>query len=122
MLAVFVSFLHPGKPQIGTQAGLWGRQGNTPIIHRALEVLNVMTQNDHDQELYEARLKARRDRAAELEDARAQGDARGILKGQILLALRLLKQEPTSQEVLNAMPLDELAQLARQLEEQLQTR
>jgi predicted transposase/invertase (TIGR01784 family) len=91
---------------------------NTPIIHRALEVLNVMTQSDHDRELYEARLKARRDNASSL----AEADERGILKGQILLAQKLLKQEPTSQDVLNAMPPDELARLARQLEELLQAR
>jgi predicted transposase/invertase (TIGR01784 family) len=87
---------------------------NTPIIHRALEVLNVMTQNDRDREIYEGRLKQRRDRTAELEDAREQG----VLIGRIQAYQELFGQAPTSEAELKNLSLEQLSALLEQLRKQ----
>jgi ribosomal protein L19E len=101
---------------------------DTPVVRRALEVLNVMTQNDRERELYEGRLKARRDMAAHREGGREEGIKEGIKEGReqerkeaaihrIRVYRQLLKDSPFSEEQLRATPLDELVRLADELEQ-----
>jgi predicted transposase/invertase (TIGR01784 family) len=89
-----------------------------PIIHRALGVLNMLTRNEQERERYEARLKGRRDRDSSLAEALDVG----ILIGQILFAQKMLKMESPALADLKVMNPDELAQLARLLEERLKSR
>lgn len=67
-----------------------------------------------EREIYEGRLKGRRDRAAE--------KAGLILVGQITGYQSILKQPVSSQEELFAMTLEELTQLADALKTQLTER
>jgi predicted transposase/invertase (TIGR01784 family) len=104
-----------------------------PAVQRAMEVLQMITQNDAERERYEARLKERRDRnmfAQEAEKREQEGLARGRVEGrvegqtlgyirQIHLCQRLLKIPPTPQEQLLALSLPELQTLAESLERQL---
>ena len=82
----------------------------------------MLTQSDLEREKYEARLKYQRDAQAMLQDAVQRGQKRGQLIGRVQLAERLLKQESTAEEVLLAMPQDQLLQLADRLEAQLAPR
>ncbi len=98
---------------------------DTPVIHHALEVMYVVTQNDRERELYEGRLKARLDRAsevAEMEEVRARAAKayeRGTIHGSIRLCQRMLKLPPIPIEELDAMTDEQLTQLLAQLESRL---
>jgi predicted transposase/invertase (TIGR01784 family) len=85
-----------------------------PIIHRAMEVLNVLSQTDLERERYEARMKGRRDEASyQAEMARIED--RGILIGRIQDRQEMQGQTPTAQEELKKLSLEELSRLFEQL-------
>jgi hypothetical protein len=102
-----------------------------PLMHRAMEVLRMVTQSDLERERYEARLKFQRDWNVHLRDAREDGEKlglergeklgleRGVLIGRVQAYERLLKQAPTPPEALRSLSLEELAALAERLERQL---
>lgn len=97
-----------------------------PIIHRAMEELTMLTQNDLERERYEARLKAHHDYVSFLHEAKhrheqglQQGRAQGAAIGRIQVCQRLLKRRETPEEQLLALPLDELFRQAEQLEKEL---
>ena len=104
---------------------------DTPEIRQAMEVLMMLTQVDIQKEIYEGRIKARRDermrlidalaegRAKGLAEGRAEGRAEGVLIGRIEFAQKLLRREVTQRAVLEAMPLEALEALAVQLEREL---
>jgi hypothetical protein len=79
----------------------------------------MLTLDELEREKYEARLKYQRDEAARLLYATKMGEKRGALIGRIQLAERVLKHEQTSEEVLRAMTLEQLRQLADKLEVRL---
>jgi predicted transposase/invertase (TIGR01784 family) len=107
---------------------------DTPIFHRCLEVMNVLTQNDRERELYEGRLKARRDQAAlvhdvvqALQEGREEGHKeglkegreKGMLIGRIQAYEELLGRPPSSAADLQALSLEQLAERVDQLRAQL---
>ena len=53
----------------------------TPAMEQAVEVLRAMMRNSLERELYEAQLKARRDRDAFILEAETRGLQKGIEKG-----------------------------------------
>ena len=71
----------------------------TPTIRKAMEVLRMLTQSELEREKYEARLKYQRDEASRLYDAREAGMNQGVLIGRVQQAERILKLEPTPEEV-----------------------
>jgi predicted transposase/invertase (TIGR01784 family) len=99
---------------------------NIPPIHQALEVLNVFTQDDHERERYEARLKMRRDAYTALADALDQGIEKGIetgiekgeLIGRIRSCQRWLRLPVAPRDELRKLSLPELTSLTEQLEKQ----
>jgi predicted transposase/invertase (TIGR01784 family) len=86
-----------------------------PQMHKAMEVLRMVTQSDLDRERYEARLKYRRDEDARLHDAKELG----VLIGKIQFGERLLRLEPTPPETLDALSLEQLRERVTSLEAQL---
>lgn len=95
-------------------------------VRWALEGLIMISQSDRDRELYESRLKMRRDITAALDDARtegeATGEARGEARGQIARIhslQRLLHSEMTPPDQLQMISLAELEGLAARLEAKL---
>ncbi len=86
-----------------------------PPIRKAMEVLQMFTQNDLERERYEARLKFRRDQNAMLRDARLEGEERGTLLGRIQERQEFLGMEATPQEILRAMTLEQLQELVDEL-------
>jgi predicted transposase/invertase (TIGR01784 family) len=84
---------------------------DVPPVRRALEVLNVMSLNDREREVYQAKLKARRDRNAEIQDAR--------LSGRILAYQEILNLPITPEEDLQTMSLEELQALVEALKKQV---
>lgn len=100
-----------------------------PEIEEAVEVLEMLTQDEVQREFYEAREKARRDAASwqaaierlkqEASSGRAEGRTEGELIGQIRAYERFLGQTPTPEDSLATMSLDELKQRMEQLEAQL---
>jgi predicted transposase/invertase (TIGR01784 family) len=103
-------------------------------VRRALEVLGMMSHDDREREIYEGRLKARRDRAAELQDAsdegrkeghkegRKEGRAEGESIGRILTLQELLGLPPMPREQLEAMAAEDLAKLAAELQQRMKAR
>jgi len=119
---------------------------NTPEIQEAVEVLTLLTQDYMQKEIYEGRLKARRDAQtmlnvmaetrealeetrealaetsealAEARKAAAEALGRGVLIGQIVAFQKRLRQNLTPREELEAMPLAGLAALSAQLEREV---
>lgn len=100
---------------------------DTPEIHRAMEELTVLSQNDVERERYEARLKLHRDELSRLHSAHREGLELGIEQGiekgkwigMIQTYQRLLKRPLSSEEQLRSSSADELQQLAQQLEQEL---
>jgi predicted transposase/invertase (TIGR01784 family) len=111
-----------------------------PDYQQALEEMKQMTQSELERERYESRLKAQRDLAALLQDARSeglaqgrsealaearseglvQGRSEGLVQGlirQIHLCQRVLQQPMTANEQLHALPLPDLERLAQDLED-----
>ncbi len=98
----------------------------TPAVHRAMEVLYMLSQNDLERARYEARLKDERDRISFVEEARQLGRELGLELGRkegevgrIHLSQRLLKLPLTPPEELLALSLAELRAKAAALEQQL---
>jgi predicted transposase/invertase (TIGR01784 family) len=100
---------------------------DAPKIRDALEVLTMLSQADIDREIYEGRIKARRDqlmheeaaayaRVKALAEGRADGIARGTLMGRIEFAQKLLRLPVTPRAELETMPMDALESLAARLE------
>jgi hypothetical protein len=92
---------------------------DTPEIRQAMEVLMMLARVDIQKEIYEGRIKARRDERMRLIDALAEGRAEGVLIGRIEFAQKLLRREATPRAALEAMPLEALEALAAQLEREL---
>jgi hypothetical protein len=88
-------------------------------MHRALEELTVLSQNDLERERYLARVKLQRDELSRLHSAREDGLQAGERIETIHAYQRLLKRPLTPREYLLERPLTELAQLAQQLEAEL---
>ena len=119
-----------GPNQLSTPFDIWCyflRHGETldttnlptaldkPIIHRALGVLNMLTQNEQERERYEARLKGRRDESSYQADL-ARVEMRGELIGSIRAYQKALNEPQSPKEELMAMSPEELLRLADQLE------
>ena len=92
---------------------------DTPEIRQAMEVLMMLARVDIQKEIYEGRIKARRDERMRLIDTLAEGRAEGVLIGRIEFAQKLLRREVTPRAALEAMPLEALEALAVQLEREL---
>jgi len=104
---------------------------DTPEIQQAMEALMMLARVDIQKEIYEGRIKARRDERMRLIDAfkegwakgyaegYAEGLAKGVLIDRIEFAQKLLRREVTTREALEEMPLEELEELAVQLEREL---
>ena len=84
----------------------------TPMVHRAMEVLDMLSKNDVERERYQARLKWERDQTAFIdearEEARAQAQEKGEWIGHIQFGQELLSLPFTSKEELAALPIAEL--------------
>jgi predicted transposase/invertase (TIGR01784 family) len=95
---------------------------DVPPVRRALEVLTVTSLNSHERELYEGRLKARRDRAAEMQDAREEGESEGLRKGELIGRIRTLEEllglPVTARDNLARMTDAEREELADRLRQQ----
>jgi flagellar biosynthesis/type III secretory pathway protein FliH len=86
----------------------------------------MISQSERDRELYESRVKMRRDMNTALAEREELGEARGLEKGRVEVQARriqslqrLLRQEITSTEQLKTRPFPDLENLAVQLENQL---
>jgi hypothetical protein len=79
----------------------------------------MLARVDIQKEIYEGRLKARRDEQMRLTDTLAEGLAKGVLIGRIEFAQKLMRREVTPRAALEAMPLEALEALAAQLEREL---
>ena len=97
-----------------------------PPVLKALEELKMLAQTDQERERYESRRKAQLDYNTGLKVARLEGMTEGELKGRmqgeiskIQLCERLLKRAESTTEKLAALSLQELAQITRQLEDEL---
>lgn len=98
---------------------------NVPEVRWALGDLIMISQSDRERELYESRLKMRRDISTALAEADELGEARGRTAVQITriqTLQRFLRQEVSSQDQLKTLAFSELEDLAVQLEEQLEKR
>ena len=98
---------------------------NVPEVRWALGDLAMISQSERDRELYESRLKMRRDISTALSEAEEIGEARGQVRIQILRIQslqRLLRQAISSPERLQSLSLTDLEKLAVQLEVQLDAR
>lgn len=98
---------------------------NVPEVRWALGDLAMISQSDRDRELYESRLKMRRDINTALAEADEAGEARGRIAVQItrIQSLqRLLRQEISPHEQLKTLSFSELENLAVGLEDQLEAR
>jgi hypothetical protein len=102
-----------------------------PLVLRALEELMKLAQTDAERERYEARRKAQLDyntglKVARMEgreegrqEGRSEGRAEGEIIGRIHLCERLLKRPVTATEQLLSRSLEELTQLADDLQGQV---
>jgi len=97
----------------------------TAPVHEAMEALEMFTQNDTERARYQARLKAQRDYTSFLREAREEGEAKGMEKGEVLgkihFCQQLLKQPLTPREQLAALSFSDLEALSEQLKRQLET-
>ncbi len=82
----------------------------------------MFTKDENEREIYELRLKFQRDYNSVVQDAKdaeERGVKKGALLGQVRLCQKLLKQPPTPQEALSALPIENLTALLDQLQKQL---
>lgn len=91
---------------------------NVPELRWAIGDLIMISQSDRERELYESRLKMRRDISSAITEAAEKGESKGQI-ARIQSFQRLLRQNITSREDLQGRPLAELERLASQLEDQL---
>lgn len=94
---------------------------NVPEVRWALGDLVMISQNEQDRELYESRLKMRRDISTALSEAEVVGEVR-IQVRRIQSLQRLLRQPISPPEQLQSLSFMELENLAIQLEDQLDAR
>ncbi len=87
-----------------------------PLVKRAMEELQMLTQTDLERERYEARLKAQSDLITSIDAARREGREEGRESGRaeekiatILFCERLLHEAASPVEALRALSLKELA-------------
>lgn len=92
-----------------------------PEIHRAVEVLDVISQTEQDRREYERQLKIQRDDLYLRNTLIGQGFATGQLAGQILLLERLLGEPATPQETLQAMSIEELTERVESLSQRFES-
>lgn len=102
---------------------------NVPEVRWALGDLVMISQSDRERELYESRLKMRRDINTALAEADEAAETRGREKGRKEIQIariqslqRLLRQEISPPESLQSLSFAELEDLAVQLERQLDAR
>ena len=87
------------------------RAPSSGLLQRWFGSLNVMSLNDHERELYEARIKARRD-----ENSRIRGEQ---LIGRVTAYQELLGLRLSSDDDFAVMAVEELTALAEMLRKQL---
>jgi len=94
----------------------------TPAVRRAMEILQMFSQNEQERDRYEARLKFQRDQVSFVKDAQAEGREQGWEEGEVMGRIhacqRLLKLPLTAREELLELPLTELLAKAADLEQQ----
>ena len=93
-----------------------------PLVLRALEELQMLAQSDVERERYEARRKAQLDYNTGLKVARMEGREEGRAEGEIgriHLCEQLLKRPLTPTEQLTSRSLEELIELADDLQAQI---
>jgi len=92
-----------------------------PLVHRAMEELKMLAQNDQERELYESRRKAQLDRNSLLNAERREGRHEGVLEGLRKTILHLGRKRfgpppaaiPTTLE--NIVDLERLEALSERL-------
>jgi predicted transposase/invertase (TIGR01784 family) len=97
-----------------------------PIFQRAVEELQMLTKNDIERELYEARRKAQLDQVSSLKDARLDGReegrilgrGEGVQIGRIRTLEQVLSLPVTPEEQLAELTLDESTSMAERLQAQ----
>lgn len=92
-----------------------------PLVLRALEELKMLMQTNAEREIYESRRKAQLDYNTGLKVARMEGQLAGEKIGMIHLCERLLHRPETPTEQLADLLLEDLRQLADDLQSQLPT-
>ena len=92
---------------------------NSPAFTEAAEVLDMIQRTPQQRDQYELRLKAQRDHRARLQQATADGEARGKIIGRIETLAGLLKVQVTT---LDNLSVDELTSIADDLQCQLRDR
>lgn len=93
---------------------------NVPEIHRAVEVLDVISQTELDRREYERQLKQRRDEVYLEKALLGRSFAKGQLAGKVELLERLLGEPATAQEALEAMSIEELTERVESLTRRLE--
>jgi predicted transposase/invertase (TIGR01784 family) len=99
-----------------------------PLVLRAVEELNMLTQCDEERERYEARRKAQLDYNTGMKAARLQGEREGQERGERLAHVeekisaihfceRLLERPQTPRERLASLSLEELTRLQQELQD-----
>lgn len=78
----------------------------------------MISQNERERELYESRLKMRRDISSAITEAEEKGERKGQI-ARMQSFQRLLREDVTPREDLQARTLWELERFAAQLEHQL---
>ena len=89
-----------------------------PSILRAVEELKMLTQTDIERERYESRRKAQLDHNSAMGFAQRQGETIGKMIGAIHICERILQRPESPEEQLRVRSLEELKQLAEELERQ----
>jgi predicted transposase/invertase (TIGR01784 family) len=89
-----------------------------PMVQRAMEVLEMLSQNDVERERYRARLKWEREQTAYVDEAREQGE----WIGRIHFAQELLNLPETPRAELGSLSIEELQMRVRALGQQLHAR
>ncbi|HMC64499.1 MAG TPA: Rpn family recombination-promoting nuclease/putative transposase [Gemmataceae bacterium] len=89
-----------------------------PAIQRAVKELRMITQNDRERELYEAREKQRRDEVSRLNAAKRAGYKDGLVE-RVQMCQRILQQNPSPDAELQKLSVDDLKALAARLEQEL---
>ncbi len=96
-----------------------------PLVRRACEELQMLTQTDEERERYEARRKAQLDYNTGLKVARMEGREEGRMEGEQIGRIhayeRLLGRPETPTEQLNGLSLEELTRRADELQALLQS-
>ena len=92
---------------------------SSPAFTEAAEVLDMIQRTPQQRDQYELQLKAQRDHRARLQQATADGEARGKIIGRIETLAGLLKVQVTT---LDNLSVDELTSIADDLQCQLRDR